>query len=166
MIVCHISAVSHILKDLRNLLSLLGSKAHGYILYFSSYGYYSGLFIAPLEYRSSPDQPYWGCNALVIGSITSIVSIRVYDKLSSRSEGDPKLDYKSEIAEKALKSLYVVLCQVLHVLTKSPKSESNIRAYINHSVYDRADYLMIPGSVNSAIILSYRPKIVVAVHRC
>ncbi len=102
----------------------------------------------------------------MIGSITSIVSIRVYDKLSSRSEGDPKLDCKSEVVEKALESLCVVLCRVLYVLTKSPKSESNIRACINHSVYDRADYLIILGSVDSAIILGYRPKIVVAVYRC
>ncbi len=102
----------------------------------------------------------------MIGSITSIVSIRVYDKLSSRSKGDPKLDCNSEVAEKALKSLCVVLCQVLHVLTKSPKSKSNIRARINHNVHDQADYLMILGSVDSAIILSYGPKIVVAVYRC
>ncbi len=68
--------------------------------------------------------------------------------------------------EKALKSLYVVLCRVLYVLTKSPKSESNIGARINHSVHDRANYLTIPGSVDSAIILGYRPKIVVAVYRC
>ena len=102
----------------------------------------------------------------MIGSITSIVSIRVYDKLSSRSKGDPKLDYKSEVVEKALESLYVVLCQVLYVLTKSPKSESNIGARINHSVHDRADYLTIPGSVDSAIILGYGPKIMVAVYGC
>jgi len=62
--------------------------------------------------------------------------------------------------------LYVVLYQVLYILTKSPKSESNIRARINYSVHNRADYLTILGSVDLAIILSCRPKIVVAVYRC
>ena len=60
----------------------------------------------------------------------------------------------------------VVLCRVLHVLTKSPESKGDIGARINHGVHDQADHLTILGSVDSAIILGYGPKIVVAVYRC
>ncbi len=82
----HVSSISYVLKDLRNLLSLLGYDAHCNILYFYSSYSYNGLFTALLEDRSSTDQPNWSRDTLVVGFITYVIGVRVYNELSTRSK--------------------------------------------------------------------------------